>query len=53
MRTRLRAGAYPGEDASQLPDPRAVTEAFVAMAETACTDHGQLIATAPGQRAAD
>jgi NAD(P)-dependent dehydrogenase (short-subunit alcohol dehydrogenase family) len=50
MRTRLRASAYPGEDAAKLPDPRAVTEAFVALAETACTDHGQLIAAAPRQR---
>jgi NAD(P)-dependent dehydrogenase (short-subunit alcohol dehydrogenase family) len=46
MRTRLRAGAYPGEDPSKLPEPAAVTDAFVALAETACTDHGRLIAAA-------
>ena len=50
MRTRLRATAYPGEDASKLPEPTTVTEAFVGLAETACTDHGQLIAAAGGQR---
>jgi NAD(P)-dependent dehydrogenase (short-subunit alcohol dehydrogenase family) len=48
MRTRLRASAYPGEDASKLPEPTTVTDAFVALAETACTDHGQLIAAASG-----
>ncbi|HEU0224366.1 MAG TPA: SDR family NAD(P)-dependent oxidoreductase [Steroidobacteraceae bacterium] len=50
MRTRLRASAYPGEDASKLPDPRAVTEALVALAETACDRHGCLIEAADGQR---
>ncbi|HEX2479249.1 MAG TPA: SDR family NAD(P)-dependent oxidoreductase [Geminicoccaceae bacterium] len=48
MRTRLRASAYPGEDASKLPEPTTVTDAFVALAETACSDHGQLIAAASG-----
>jgi NAD(P)-dependent dehydrogenase (short-subunit alcohol dehydrogenase family) len=52
MRTRLRASAYPGEDASRLPEPAALTEAFVALAEAACTDHGQLIEAAGGQRGA-
>jgi NAD(P)-dependent dehydrogenase (short-subunit alcohol dehydrogenase family) len=46
MRTRLRASAYPGEDPSKLPEPGAVTDAFVALAETACTDHRRLIAAA-------
>ena len=50
MRTRLRASAYPGEDASQLPEPSGVTNAFVVLAEAACTDHGQLISAAGGQR---
>jgi NAD(P)-dependent dehydrogenase (short-subunit alcohol dehydrogenase family) len=50
MRTRLRAGAYPGEDAAQLPEPSASTEPFVALAEAACTCHGQLIAAAGRQR---
>jgi NAD(P)-dependent dehydrogenase (short-subunit alcohol dehydrogenase family) len=49
MRTRLRASAYPGENASQLPEPATVTDAFVALAETACTAHGRLIVAAGGQ----
>jgi NAD(P)-dependent dehydrogenase (short-subunit alcohol dehydrogenase family) len=49
MRTRLRAQAYPGEDAGKLPEPSAVAEAFVALAETACTRHGQLIEAAGWQ----
>ena len=52
MRTRLRAQAYPGEDASRLPEPTAVTEAFVALAEAACARHGCLIEAAGGQRGA-
>ncbi len=32
VRTRLRAAAYPGEDASLLPPPESVTETFVEMA---------------------
>jgi NAD(P)-dependent dehydrogenase (short-subunit alcohol dehydrogenase family) len=43
MRTRLRAEAYPGEDPEKLPDPSAITEAFVGLAEAACTEHGRLI----------
>jgi NAD(P)-dependent dehydrogenase (short-subunit alcohol dehydrogenase family) len=49
LRTRLRASAYPGEDASKLAEPSSVTEAFVALAETACTQHGRLIEAASGQ----
>jgi NAD(P)-dependent dehydrogenase (short-subunit alcohol dehydrogenase family) len=49
MRTRLRAQAYPGEDAGKLPEPGTVAEAFVALAETACTRHGQLIEAAGWQ----
>ena len=47
LRTRLRAQAYPGEDAGKLTEPGAVTDAFVALAETACAEHGQLIDAAP------
>ena len=43
MRTRLRAEAYPGEDPEKLPEPSTLTEAFVALAEPACSDHGRLI----------
>jgi NAD(P)-dependent dehydrogenase (short-subunit alcohol dehydrogenase family) len=48
LRTRLRAHAYPGEDPGKLPEAGAVTEAFVALAETACTHHGQLIVATKG-----
>lgn len=46
MRTRLRAQAYPSEDPSKLPEPGTITDAFVALAETACAQHGQLIEAA-------
>jgi NAD(P)-dependent dehydrogenase (short-subunit alcohol dehydrogenase family) len=42
LRTALRARAYPGEKPEALPSPDSVTDAFVALAETACTDHGTL-----------
>jgi NAD(P)-dependent dehydrogenase (short-subunit alcohol dehydrogenase family) len=45
--TRLRAQAYPGEDPKKLPGPASAAEAFVALAEAGCTQHGCLI-TAPG-----
>ena len=41
--TELRRRAYPGEDASKLPAPDAVTEPFVALAEAACAEHGARI----------
>ena len=43
LRTALRARAYPGEKPESLPPPESVTEAFVALAEAACTRHGELI----------
>jgi NAD(P)-dependent dehydrogenase (short-subunit alcohol dehydrogenase family) len=43
LRTRLRARAYPDEDPRKTPDPATVAEAFVALAEAACTRHGSLI----------
>lgn len=43
VRTRMRAQAYPGEDPDSLPPPEAVTDAFVALAETTCTRHGEII----------
>jgi NAD(P)-dependent dehydrogenase (short-subunit alcohol dehydrogenase family) len=48
LRTRLRAQAYPGEDPGRLPEPGAVADAFVALAETGCEEHGQLIEAAAG-----
>jgi NAD(P)-dependent dehydrogenase (short-subunit alcohol dehydrogenase family) len=48
LRTRLRATAYPGEDPQKLPEPATVAEAFVALAEPGCTQHGALIGAAGG-----
>jgi len=43
LRTRLRAQAYPGEDPARISLPESATEAFVALAEPACTRHGELL----------
>jgi NAD(P)-dependent dehydrogenase (short-subunit alcohol dehydrogenase family) len=40
LRTRLRAQAYPGEDPAKLPEPGIVANAFIALSEAACTQHG-------------
>ena len=44
--TRLRAQAFPGEDPLKLPAPDTVADAFVTLAEAACTCHGHLIEAA-------
>jgi len=41
--TRMRTIAFPGEDSSTLPAPEDVTDAFVALADSACTKHGQIV----------
>jgi NAD(P)-dependent dehydrogenase (short-subunit alcohol dehydrogenase family) len=46
LRTALRARAYPGEKPESVPAPESVTDLFVALAEPACTRHGELIAAA-------
>ncbi len=43
IRTRMRAIAYPGEDPDTLPTPESITDSFVALAEPACTQTGQLV----------
>ena len=43
-RTRMREAAFPGEDPETLAPPEALTDAFVALAEPACTLNGQWIA---------
>jgi NAD(P)-dependent dehydrogenase (short-subunit alcohol dehydrogenase family) len=43
-RTRMREAAFPGEDPDSLTPPEALTDAFVALAEPACTLNGQWIA---------
>lgn len=41
--TRLREIAFPGEDQSKLAQPEDVTETFVALAETSCARHGEIV----------
>ena len=41
VRTRMRAQAYPGEDALLLPEPDAVTDIFVTLASAAMMENGQ------------
>jgi NAD(P)-dependent dehydrogenase (short-subunit alcohol dehydrogenase family) len=41
--TRMRATAFPGEDQAALAQPDDITEAFVALAEPACTRHGEVV----------
>jgi NAD(P)-dependent dehydrogenase (short-subunit alcohol dehydrogenase family) len=48
LRTRLRAQAFPGEDPQKQPEPAAVADAFIALAEVGCSHHGRLIETAGG-----
>jgi NAD(P)-dependent dehydrogenase (short-subunit alcohol dehydrogenase family) len=45
--TALRKEAYPGEDATKLPAPDAVTEPFVALAEEGCDRHGERVGPPP------
>ena len=49
LRTRLRAQAYPGEDPTNLPEPATVAEAFLALAETGCTQHGTRVKAVAGR----
>lgn len=42
-RTHMRAIAFPGEDTSTLPTPESTTDTFLALAEPACTQTGQII----------
>lgn len=42
--TRMRAQAFPGEDQATLTQPEAITESFVALAESACAHHGEIVA---------
>ncbi|MFQ5774536.1 MAG: SDR family NAD(P)-dependent oxidoreductase [Kiloniellaceae bacterium] len=43
VRTGMRAEAYPGEDPMTLPAPEKITDAFVALAEPACTKNGEIV----------
>ncbi len=43
VRTRLREQAFPGEDATTLRSPDAVTDAFVHLAEASCELNGAVV----------
>ena len=43
-RTKMRAEAFPGEDAMQLPTAEAIAEAFLPLAQDDCTLHGAWVA---------
>ena len=51
LRTRLRARAYPGESPDKVPLPEEVTEPFFALAERACTRHGEIVHAQPASSA--
>ena len=42
-RTAMRAKAMPGEDPMTLPEPEAITEDFVRLAEASCTTTGEIV----------
>jgi hypothetical protein len=39
----MRAHAFPGEDPTQHPEPAAITERFVELAEPGCKHHGEIV----------
>lgn len=43
VRTRLRAEAFPGEDAERHPLPEAVTDVFLELASPECRRHGETV----------
>jgi NAD(P)-dependent dehydrogenase (short-subunit alcohol dehydrogenase family) len=43
LRTRLRARIFPGEDASVLPEPASVADAFLALAVPECVRNGEIV----------
>ena len=43
VRTGMRAKAMPGEDPMTLPEPAAITEDFVKLAEASCTMNGEVV----------
>jgi NAD(P)-dependent dehydrogenase (short-subunit alcohol dehydrogenase family) len=42
-RTSMRANAYPGEDPATIKSPEAVTDAFVDLADAACSRNGEVV----------
>ncbi len=47
VRTAMRARAMPGEDPLTLPTPDATTDLFVALAESVCERHGEIVGPGP------
>lgn len=43
VRTAMRAEAFPGEDPMTLPEPDAITDLFVELAETTCERTGEVV----------
>jgi len=43
VRTAMRAAAFPGEDPMTLPEPDAITDLFVELAEPACERTGEVV----------
>jgi NAD(P)-dependent dehydrogenase (short-subunit alcohol dehydrogenase family) len=43
VRTGMRAKAMPGEDPMTLPEPQAIAEDFVKLAEASCTMNGEVV----------
>jgi len=43
VRTRMRAQAFPGEDAERLATPENAAELFVELAAAECTRHGEVV----------
>jgi NAD(P)-dependent dehydrogenase (short-subunit alcohol dehydrogenase family) len=52
VRTALRTRAFPGEKPEKVPHPDTITDAFVALAETASTRHGEIVELAKADAAA-
>lgn len=50
VRTRLRARIFPGEDASRLPAPESVTDAFLGLAVAECDRNGDIVTIDTGAR---
>ena len=43
VRTKMRAAAFPGEDANALPTPESITGTFVDLAAADCARNGELV----------
>lgn len=48
-RTRMRAKAFPGEDANTVQAPEDITDTFVRLAEASCTDNGRIFDLKTGE----